>query len=1064
MKTTSLKQIVPFIALFCAWAAQAQVTVSGKVSDASGSLPGANIVVKGTTNGTQSDLDGNFTLEDVEEDAVLVFSYIGFKSQEVAVNGRNTINVTLAEDAEGLDEVVVVGYGTQKKENLTGSVDVISGDRLKDRAANNVADLVKGASPNLNISMNMRGGEPGTASNWNIRGMGSLEGNASPLILVDGVEMNINNVDPESIESVSILKDASASAVYGSRAPFGVILITTKKGKKTGGVSVQYTNNLSFSSPVRLPSFVDSYTWATAYNQAAANAGMNAVYSDEQMERIRGYQDGTFPYEYDPENPIDNIWGGRRNGNANNDWPHVLMGNTAFNQKHNINVSGGNERNQFYISGGYVEENGLYSWGNDSYKRYNFMGNYNAEITSWLKFNSSVKYASKKTDYPIGFTTVGREHFFNGMLTFAPMMPFYNINGTVQSPLVRNLQGAGRDKGYTNDFFITLGGELEPVKGWKTSFTFNYNNQGHRSTSNPRPVPVELGTGEFGNIGKAISGYESAFSQNIYKMINGITSYENTFNRHYLKAMVGYEQEYRYYTGLTGSGSNLINVDVPSISTSLGERNLDDLIYHWATQGVFGRINYNFDEKYLLEFSARYNGSSRFASGNRWGFFPSGSLGYAISKESFWEPIRDYVNNLKIRVSYGALGNQNVTTSGTQNVRNYRYLATIPTGSQLRWIIDGERPAYADVPALISDDLTWETITSFNIGVDAAFLDNRLNLTFDWYNRVTSDMVGPALSLPYQLGTAAPRTNNAELSTRGYEIVLSWKDRPSPQFGYNASVSLGDNRSKILKYRNDKGVIDTWYTGKQVGEIWGFKSDGLIQAEGEAMADQSKYHDQWGPGDMKYKDLNGDGVINDGQRTLDDHGDLTVIGNNQPRYNIGITGGVNWKQFDFSMFWQGVGKQDYYPQLNSPVFWGMTRAWAGSAIFRDSHNLDYWRPADETNLLGPNTDAYLPKPYFTTETEKNRQVQSRYLVNAAYLRLRNIQLGYTLPGDFTNRFNISSVRVYVSGENLLLISSVPKVFDPETMIASDKSFGGYQTTGIIYPNTRSFSLGLNITF
>ncbi|WP_215223917.1 SusC/RagA family TonB-linked outer membrane protein [Echinicola shivajiensis] len=1064
MKKVLLKQIILLALLLCSVVAHAQITISGQVSEANGTLPGANIVIKGTTKGTQSDLEGKYTLVDIEENATLVFSYIGFKSKEVPINGRETINVILEEDSEGLDEVVVIGYGTQKKENLTGSVDVISGDRLKDRAANNVADLIKGTSPNLNISMNMRGGEPGTSSNWNIRGMGSLEGNASPLILVDGVEMNVNNIDPESIESVSILKDASASAVYGSRAPFGVILITTKKGSKNGGLNVQYSNNLAFGKPVRLPSFVDSYTWATVYNQAAANAGINAIYSDEQMERIQGYINGTFPHEYDPENPINNIWAGRRNGNANYDWPNILMGNTAFNQKHNINVSGGNERNQFYVSGGYVEQNGLYSWGNDSFKRYNFMTNYNAALTPWLKFNSSVKYAYNKSDHPMGYTTVGREHLFDGMFTFAPMMPFYNINGTIQSPLVRNLQSSGRDKGYTNDFFITLGGELEPVKGWKTSFTFNHNNQGHRSTSNPRPVPVELGTGEFGNIGKAVLGYKSSFSQNIYTMINGITSYEKTFGDHYFKALAGYEQEYRYYTGITGTGSNLISGDVPSISTSLGERSLDDMIYHWATQGVFGRVNYNFKEKYLLEFSARYNGSSRFAPDNRWGFFPSGSVGYAISEENFWEPLREFANFFKIRASYGSLGNQNVTTSGTQNVRNYRYLSTMPTGSQLTWIINGERPAYANVPALISDDLTWETITSVNIGVDAGFMENRLNLTVDWFNRVTADMVGPALSLPYQLGSAAPRTNNAELSTKGYEIVLSWKDNPSTNFGYNASVSLGDNRSKILKYRNDEGLIDNWYAGKRVGEVWGFESDGLIQTEGEEMADQSRYHSQWGPGDMKYKDLNGDGVINDGQRTLDNHGDLRIIGNNQPRYNIGITGGMNWRDFDFSMFWQGVGKQDYYPQLNSSIFWGAIFNWQSSAMFKDSYNLDYWRPANETNILGPNTDAYLPKPYFTAETNKNRQVQSRYLINAAYLRLRNIQLGYSVPSEFLSRFSISRLRVYVSGENLLLITGLPKVLDPETMIASDTSFGGYRTTGQIYPNTKSFSFGLNLTF
>lgn len=1064
MKITLFRSLLFVAALLFQGMAIAQITVSGQVSDANGILPGANIVIKGTTKGTLSDLDGKYTLVDVGPDATLIFSYIGYKTAEIPVNGRNSIDVLMEEESGGLDEVVVIGYGSQKKENLTGSVDVVSGDRLKDRSANNVSDLIKGTSPNLNISMGMRGGEPGASSNWNIRGMGSLEGNASPLILVDGVEMNVNNIDPESIESISILKDASAAAVYGSRAPFGVILITTKKGSKNGGLNVQYSNNLAFGKAVRLPSFVDSYTWATAYNQAAANAGINAIYSDEQMDRIRGYIDGSYPYEYDPENPINNIWAGRRNGNANYDWPHVLMGNTAFNQKHNVNISGGNEKNQFYVSGGYVEQNGLYNWGNDKFQRYNFMTNYNTEITSWLKFNSSVKYAYNKSDYPMGYTTVGREHLFDGMFTFAPMMPFYNINGTVQSPLVRNLQSSGRDKGFTNDFFITLGGELEPIKGWKTVFTFNHNNQGYRSTSNPKPVPVELGTGEFGNIGKAVLGYQSSFSQNIYTMMNAVTSYETNFGDHYFKALAGYEQEYRFYTGLTGTGSNLISGEVPSISTSLGERSLDDLIYHWATQGVFSRVNYNYKEKYLFEFSARYNGSSRFSPDNRWGFFPSGSIGYAISEENFWDPIRGFADFFKIRASYGALGNQNVTTSGSQNVRNYRYLSTIPTGSQLNWIINNERPAYASVPALISSDLTWETITSVNVGLDAGFLDNRLNLTFDWYNRVTSDMVGPAFSLPYQLGSAAPRTNNAELSTKGYELVISWKNNPSVDFSYNASLSFGDNRSKILKYRNDEGIIDNWYEGKIVGEVWGLESDGLIQTAGEEMADQSRYHSQWGPGDMKYRDLNGDGVINEGQRTLANHGDLTIIGNTQPRYNIGITGGMTWKNLDFSMFWQGVGRQDYYPDLNSSIFWGAIANWPGSAMFKDSYNLDYWRPADETNFLGPNTDSFLPKPYFTAETNKNRQVQSQYLISAAYLRLRNLQIGYTIPDELLNRVNISRLRIYFSGENLLLLTSLPKVMDPETMIASDPSFGGYRTTGQIYPNTKSFSFGLNLTF
>lgn len=1032
----------------------AQSLISGVVKDAETEelLSSVTVEIGGAT--VQTNNQGRFEIEG-NVGSTISFSSLGYRSLERSAT-TGVMEILLEKRLSDLDEVVVVGYGTQKKSNLTGSVDVISGDRLANRSANTVADLIKGASPNLDIAMNMRGGEPGSVSSWNLRGMASISGGGAPLILVDGVEMNITNVDPESIESVSVLKDASASAIYGSRAPFGVILITTKQGSKDGTVSIQYTDNLSFNSPIRFPSHIDSYTWATVYNQAQANAGLAPLYSDAQVERIKGYQDGTFPYEYDPENPIDNIWAGRRDGNANNNWARLLFRDNSFNQKHNINVNGGNEKNQYYISGGYIEQNGMYEWGNDSYKRYNFMGNFNSTITPWLRFNSSVKYAAGETDFPMGETTVGREHTFREILFFAPMMPFHNINGSIQSPLVRLLQGSGRDQAHSNDFFLTLGGELEPIEGWKTNFSYNYNNQGRRATANPRPVPVELGTGEFGNIGKPESSYSTSFSQNIYTLINGTTSYENTFDGHYFKGLVGYEQEYRYTTGLSAIGTGLISDEVISLGTALGEKTVSDNITHWATQGVFGRLNYNYNEKYLFEFSARYNGSSRFEEGKRWGFFPSASVGYNISKENFWESVEPYVNDLKFRLSYGSLGNQNVS--------NYLYLPTIPIGNELNWIINDERPAYANVPGLISDDLTWETITTLNAGIDARFLQNRLSLTFDWYNRVTTNMLGPAITLPYPLGATTPRANNAELSTKGFELILSWEDRPSSTFSYNASVSLGDNRSTILEYLNDKGTIDTWYEGKRAGEIWGFRTDGLIQSADEVIPDQSKYYASWGPGDIKYKDLNGDGIINDGQRTLDDHGDLEIIGNDRPRYNIGITGGVQWKQFDFSMFWQGVGKRDYVPQAGSAVFWGTTNAWAGSGLFEDSYNLDYWRPGDETNMLGPNTDAFLPKPYFSAETNKNRQSQDRYLLNASYLRLKNLQVGYTLPTDFLQKYKMGNIRVYFSGENLLVITKLPKVFDPETLFASDTRYGGYLTSGVIYPISRSFSFGLNITF
>ena len=813
---------------------------------------------------------------------------------------------------------------------------------------------------------------------------------------------------------------------------------------------------MSLASPIKLPPFVDSYTWATAYNQANDNAGLTAVYSDEQMERIKGYLDGTFPYEYDPENPINNIWAGRRNGNANNDWPHLLMADNSFSQKHNVQASGGSEKTQFYVAGGYTEQNGMYRYGNDHYKRYNLLSNLSTQVTDWLKFNTNLKYANGETNFPMGETTVGREHTFREMLMFAPMMPHYNINGTVQSPLRRLLEGSGRDINKANDFVMTLGGELEPIKGWKTNVSYNYNVKNNRVEQNPRPIDVELGDGSIGNIGKPASTYTSAYYKNEYKLFNATTAYETMIEDHYLKAMIGFEQEEELYSNLGATVTDLISDDIPSISTGLGETTVNDAISHWATRGVFGRLNYNYNEKYLLEFSARYNGSSRFPKESRWGFFPSASVGYNISKEDFWKDFAPSINDLKIRASYGSLGNQNVS--------NYLYISSMSVGSELGWILDGERPPYSVVPGLISDNITWETITTLNLGLDANLLNNRLGINFDWYNRVTSDMIGPAMVLPYPLGASAPRTNNAELSTKGFELVVSWNDAISTDFSYHAKVALGDSRTKILNYQDDKQNIFSWYSGKEHGEIWGLETDGIIQTEGEAMPDQSKYHANWGPGDIKYADLNGDGIIDDGSRTLDDHGDLKVIGNTTARYNIGITGGFKWKSLDFSMFWQGILKRDYYPDLGSPLFWGMTTAWGASGLYHDSPALDYWRPADETNILGPNTDSYLPKPYFTAETNKNRQTQSKYMLDGSYIRLKNLQIGYNLSAKILGKLPLRNARIYVSGENLLTLSSLPKIFDPETSIASDDSFGGYLTNGVIYPMNRVISLGVNITF
>ncbi len=1050
------------------------ITITGNVtsSEDSEGLPGVNVVVKGTSVGTVTDVEGNYKLEVPDENTILVISSVGYVQEEIVVGNQSVINMSMVPDITALEEIVVVGYGTQKKVNLTGAVDVISGDVVANRPAANVSLLLQGASPNLNISLSRNGGEPGADQNWQIRGAGSLAGNSKPLILVDGVEMDPNLLDPESIESVSILKDASASAVYGSRAAFGVVLITTKQGKKNQPLQVQYSNNISITQPIYVPSMVDSYTMAIAFNQARSNAGLGPKFPDEQVDRIKGYIDGTYPNEYDYDNPPNSIWRGRHMGNANNDWLRKFYKPSVIYQKHNVNLSGGTEKSQYYFNAGYFDQPASYSWGGGGFKRYNIVTNFTSDVTDWLSFNFGMKYARSETDNPIGGVGRDRTWLWGSILNTWPTAPEFNEDGSYANPAQMAMMTGGRVIEENHDLWTNIGFELEPVKGWKTNVKYRYNNRWGSEDQNPIPVIVTVPSGNDGNIGSRDSGFRTTLNQGQYSLFSAYSSYEKEAGKHFFKALVGYEQEENLNRDLTGFRQDLITTNIPSISTAVGSNiTLDDNMSHWATQGVFGRLNYNYAGKYLVEVSARNDGSSRFKEGSRWGFFPSVSAGYNIAQENFWSSIEPIVNTLKIRGSYGSLGNQRFSDDLDNLNSLYVSLPTIPiafretkNAFEQGYLVDNGIPLYAEAANLVTSNLTWETITTLNIGIDATFLKNRLGLTADWYDRVTSDMLGPAEILPSVLGADIPESNNAKLSTKGIEVSLSWKDRISSDLSYNARVSFGDNQTTILEYKNEDGFVDDWYVGKKMGEIWGLTTDGIIQTqeEADAMADQSLYFPTWGPGDIKYKDLNGDGVIDEGNRTLDDRGDLTVIGNATVRFNYNFSLGVQWKNFDFNMFWQGIGRRNLMPDESSELYYGLIEHPNSSILLKDGPGLDYWRPADETNILGPNTDSFLPKPYFTTETWKNRQYQTRYLMNAAYLRLKNLQIGYTIPKSISQKIFIQNARIYFSGENLLTITGMAKLFEPETLTSLDPNRPW--DLGQIYPISRAFSFGLNVTF
>jgi TonB-linked SusC/RagA family outer membrane protein len=1043
--------------------------ITGTVTDAQTGepLPGVNIVVEGTTIGTTTNMDGEYELEVPSLEERLIFSFVGYERLTVDIANRIQVNAELTSDVQLMEDVVVVGYGIQERANLSGSLETISGDVLASRPAAQTGQLLQGHSPSMLVSMNMRGGEPGGDQNFQLRGVGSITGDSSPLVLVDGVEMDMNLVEPSSIENITILKDASASAVYGSRAAFGVILIQTKGGGDRPA-RITYNNITSANIPYYVPDMHDSYTYATVFNQAQTNAGLGPIFGPAQVDRIRGYIDGTYANPYDPEQPPFNHWRGRWDGNANVNWPQEFFTDYSIQQKHTLSIDGGDENTQYYVNMGYQDQPGILNWGNDQYQRYNLLGNVSKRVTDWARFDFSGRYAQTETDRPNGGVWGDRSGYWMHINILWPTMPMYNMDGSLHNPIQVALLDGGRIITNNSNTRFSIGTELEPVSGWTTNISYNYTNRSGTTTNLMHPVETSVADGSTGNIGFAQTGLYEQVRTGHYQVFTAYTQFQRDIRQHYISAMVGYEHDYDFNRWVTGEGYDLASLDAPSISTALGTKEVNDVINHWATQGIFGRLNYNYDERYIFEASARYDGSSRFEEGQRWGLFPSASVAYNISREDFWEPFEPYVQMLRFRASYGSLGNQSLRPpqmfqSGQAlvevfdpNAANYLYLEEIPIHQRLNRIIDGTRPNYADIPAIRSEFLTWETVTTTNVGFEMATLSDRLLLEFDWYHRVTDNMMGPSEQLPSVLGASAPRANNAKLKTVGYELSLAWRDVIGDVF-YNARFGLGDNQTTILEYTNETGHVHSWYAGKRYGDVWGLTTDGIIQSENESMPDQSYYHANWGPGDIKYVDLTGDGRVHPGEQTLDDHGDLSVIANTSPRYQVSFSGDVRWRNWDFHMFWQGIGSHPFVPALGSEFYWGKLHGPQSAILVRNSHHLDYWRPADETNILGPNTDAYMPKPYFSTERNKNLQTQTRFVDNARYLRLKNLQVGYSLPLSITQRTPIHTMRIFFSGENLMTLQSLPKAFEPENMIAS----GTLMRT---YPITRMLSLGVNVSF
>lgn len=1045
---------------------QAGIEVKGKVLDETGqAVPGATVKVKGTGQGAVTDTNGQFLLKGVEETATLVVSYLGYISQEVKVNGQKQITVKLLVDLGLLNEVVVVGYGVQKKVNLTGAVAVIKGDELENRPVANATQSLQGLAPGLNVSV-AGNTKPGQSFNVNIRGAGNLSQSDGAFVLVDGMAMSLSDVNPNDIESISVLKDAAASAIYGARAPYGVILVTTKKGA-ADRTNISYSANVGLTSPLLLPQMANSYDFAKFFNSATFNATGSKQYSDEKLALLQQYINDPTGMNIFPE-ANDNYysnWENTANGVANTDWFAFHYKPFAVRQSHNVSASGGSKNTQFYVSGAYYNEGGSMRYADINFDRYNLNANISTQLASWIKLKLNTKFTQSTYKSPLsGFENL----FFHNLARMRPNVSPYDLNGNFsEMSNVPYLQSGSSDVIKERTLAILPGLELEPVKNWKIMADFNLLNK--NINEDILKLPGQIfgidGTPKFVNRSEYDIPLQGGYERNVrgtnYFSPNVYTSYNFTLNEnHNFSAMLGFQQELNEYNRLTASVQDLISPDRPGLSLATGNQTTTEDRTHWGTQGFFGRFNYNYKSKYLVEINGRYDGSSRFASGSRWGFFPSFSLGYNIAEEKFMEPLKEQISMLKLRGSYGFLGNQS-------GAGLYAYAQTMnivvpgPSGTGGPWYYQNGREGYIKAPDPFNPEITWEKVQNGNIGLDFEALKGHLSGTVDIYQRSTKDMLGPSLDVADMFGGIPPKSNNANLRTRGWEVSFNWRDKLDNGIQYSLGVMLSDNKSVVTKYQNptksDPGNVNSWYEGKQVGEIWGYRASGLIQTAEEAAAFNKLNHSflspaNWVPGDVNYLDLNGDGKINNGTNVLGDMGDKTIIGNTTPRYAYSFNGSIQWKGISVSALFQGIGKRDYAPGSGDVYFWG-AGALAQVTVFKQ--HLDYWTPE--------NTGAYYPNPYAApagsigTFTSKTQQVADRYMQNAAYLRLKNATISYSLPEQWIKKVKLSKVNVFVTGENLFTITKLAKMLDPETIN------GGY-APGKIYPLTRVYSMGVNIGF
>ena len=1006
--------------------------VSGTVVDASG-LPviGAGVLIEGTSTGAVTDENGKYSIEVPSGDSILEFSCMGYQTLKVSLDGRRVIDVTLREDTQFLDEVVVVGYGTQKKVNLTGSVSMVDSDEISARPISSVSSGLQGLLPGVTV-VNPNG-QPGESNTTiRVRGIGTI-GNANPLILIDGVEGDISAINPEDIESVSVLKDAASASIYGSRAANGVLLVTTKKVNKASDSKARVSLGAYFGlqTPTRLPQMCDAIEFMTLDNEARQNVGTSPAWTEDQFAKVR---DNTDPNFF-----------------ANTDWLSQVLNKFAPQQNYNVTLSGSLGSSGYMLSYRYFDQKGLTVGSSTGEKRHNVRFKMDTKLLDRVTLSSNLSYTSRKVTSPVNSLTSGGGAIYTAM-RIAPNAPVKYTDGTWaygggNTNPVAVLNDGGRSVTSTDEFSLLEVLKVDILKGWDVSATYNLTSSNGLREILKKTITFNNPEDGSSYVYAQPNTLKNIDIRNLQQTFILQTNFDFTFGKHNLSGVVGMSQEWYKGTSFSASRNNLITEQDPALN--LGDASTmsnDASSSRWALRSGFGRISYNYDERYLLEANLRYDLSSRFHKSNRGGWFPSVSAGWRLSEERWMQFAKPVFDNIKIRASWGMLGNQYVGSS------EYPYLSVLKSfNSEVSLIGANATTGYAQ-STLANPNLSWEQIKMFDVGLDLAMLGNRLTFSFDWYDKDTEGIL-LQLNYPAQIGAKPSEQNAGKVNNKGWEIDLGWREQRG-DFFYGIGFNLSDVKNKIVDLAGNAPDLSGYQirmVGYSIDAFYGYVADGLMSPEDFKISDpvNNNYSlpkipvilgNDYQPGDIKYKDISGPDGVPDGRITPEY--DKVVLGSNIPRYTYSIRGDFGWKGIDFSFVIQGVGKCDGYLEGSA------RHAFQDMAAYPQKVHLDRYNV-----VTNPNLNASYPR--LTYNTSFNQSTFSTYwMEDASYMRLKNIQLGYTFPEKWMKKARIDKLRIYLSADNLFTVSKYFYAYDPETPVSK----GGY------YPQVKTFVIGLNLNF